>query len=164
MQEMYNVYMHRNATTGNPFYIGCGKGDRYLRTSNKTKRYYALAGEGAPITQILAADIPTKALALELEDLVISMVRDDYELANYGTNSEVASQNGKKGYAIRTEYNGSLKQKEDLKRARALAPSTNGINALKRARETMTPERKREIAQIRANKRWDKYRALKNSP
>jgi hypothetical protein len=161
---MYKVYMHRNAITGNPFYIGCGKGDRYLRTTSKTKRYYALAGEEAPITQILVSDIPTKDLALELEDLVISMIREDYELANYGTNSEVAAHNGKNGYAQRTEYNGSLKQKEDLKRARSLAPSTNGINALNRVRETMTPERKREIAQIRANKRWDKYRALKNSP
>lgn len=153
-----NVYLHKNKKTGKVFYVGHGSSRRPydLRTTGvvrRSDRWIELSGGDVEVI-IVEDNIPTRKQAMELEDLLIEMLREDTELANVGTNTEVQRMNGGVMTDKKHDWYKSEEFKSQIKQAKSCAPTTNGINALKKYRESLSPEQRSERARNAAIKRW----------
>ena len=71
MSESYYVYLHRKATTGEVFYVGKGKGDRYKSKAGRNSLWKRIATKHGFVTEIVEDNLQ-EWYAFELENNLVN--------------------------------------------------------------------------------------------
>jgi hypothetical protein len=98
------VYLHLHPITKKPFYVGSGSATRpYDFGLTRNSAWHEIVDEFGFIVKIVDQDVPTRKLALEMEDLLMEMIGLEH-LANINTNHALQRLRSSAGGVARVKY------------------------------------------------------------
>jgi hypothetical protein len=133
MNNIYYIYIHERLDTGQPFYVGKGKGYRSTSAGSRNKYWKNIVKKYGYRVKIIQSGL-SETQALNAEKFIIPMLKTFYNLANFTNGGEgntskrtpetckriSESKTGKKIPKLCGDLNGAKSEKSRQKRSASL--------------------------------------------